>query len=167
MNRRALLRFTALSGAFMATQASTCSTGTPTVSQFAQYATVALNAASEALTAITNAAPSLIPAPTLATVTSYLNEVKAASAALAAGAASAGASWQQQLYDGIKAVLPVAAPLLSVIPGAGLGLAALQAVLPIVASWLGLTGAASTVGVPGIPAMTQAQAVKLYGAGPV
>lgn len=156
MNRRHLLTTAAI-----ALPVALAGCGTITASQVAQYATVAENAAADVLSAVASVAN--IPAPTVATVTSYLADVKTAAAAVIAGAPATGASWQQQLYDAIKAVLPIAAPLLSVIPGVGLGLAALQAILPIIASWLGLTGAAPAVGVPGIPAMTAAQAVKLYG----
>jgi len=156
LTRRHLLASTPVAGAAILTACSAV-----TVSQVAQYATVVENAAADVLTAVAPAAS--ISAATVTTVTGYLTVAKTAAAAIINGAPAAGASWEQQLYDAIKAVLPIAAPLLSVVPGVGLGLAALQAVLPIVASWLGLTGAAPTVAVAGIPAMTAAQALRLYG----
>lgn len=160
MNRRAALRFAVLTPATLLLAA--CPGGL-TTSQIASYATAAENAAADVLAAITPTAN--IPAPTLAQINGYLADVKAAAAALAASAPAAGASFEQALYDGIKAVLPIAAPLLSTIPGVGLGLAALQAILPVVAGWLGLTGAPAQAPatVPPIPTMNAAQALKLYG----
>ena len=157
MNRRDLLSATALIPITMALAACPNTTST----QIAQYATAAENAAADVLSVVTSAT-SAIPAPTAAQILQYLADVKAASTAIIANAPATGASWQQQLYDAIKAVLPIAAPFLSVVPGVGLGLAALQAIMPVVASWLGLVGAPATVAVPGIPAMTPAQALKLY-----
>lgn len=153
MNRRPLLRATALIPVALALAA--CPGGSVATTQIAQYATVAENAAAELLMQFT-------PSATTATVAQYLADVKTAAAALLANAPAAGASWQQQLYDAIKAVLPIAAPLLGTVPGMSLGLAALQAILPVVASWLGLVGVAR-MSLPLVPPMTPEQALKLYG----
>lgn len=150
LTRRTILATTALAPVGLAA----CGT---TISQLDQYATAAENAAIDVLQYL----------PVNSTTTAligYLNDAKTAGAAILANAPATGASWAQQLYDAVKAALPIAAPLLSTIPGVSLGIAALQALLPLIASAAGLTAATTAAaGVPGIPLMTPAQALKLYG----
>lgn len=153
MNRRQLAGFTAL--LFVAGCAGV------TLSQLAQYAQAAANAAQDVLTNL-NGVANVPPA-----VAGYITTINTAAGAIVAGAPAAGASWAQQLYDAIKAVLPIAAPLLDLIPvpGISLGLAALEALLPMIATAAGLQAAplVRTAVLAKVPVISVAQAMKQYG----
>jgi hypothetical protein len=148
----ALTRRTAILSVPLAALAACAGTTSTTV---ANYAQVAENAAIDVLGYLPSS-------PTTTALIGYLNDAKTAAAAIIANAPATGASWQQQLYNAIVAALPVAAPLLSSIPGASLGIEALQAVAPLVAAALGLAGA-PLVAASGIPVITFAQAQRVYG----
>ena len=135
-------------------------TGVVTLSQLAQYAQAAANAAQDILPNLTGiTVPPALPG--------YITAISSAAAAIVAGAPAAGASWAQQLYDAIKALLPIAAPLLDLVPvpGISLGLAALQALLPMIATAAGLQAAplVKTAALAKIPVISVAQAMKQYG----
>ncbi len=126
-----------------------------TPSQLVQYATAALNAAQDLV------ASGGVTLP--ASVKQAIADVTTAANAVITGLPAGAVSWPQALYDAVKALLPLAAPLLGTIPGLSLGLAALQALLPFIAQAAGLAAVAAAPAVRGIPSMTLAQALKLYG----
>ncbi len=130
-------------------------TTTPTLSQLAQYAQAAANAGAAVLAQIPN------PPAVLQTAIAALKS--AASAVIGAGINPA-ASVAQQVYDAIKVVLPLASPFVSAVPGVGIAISAIEALLPFIAQAAGLTAAvAAAPTVPGVPVMTVQQALKLYG----
>jgi hypothetical protein len=126
-------------------------------SALATYAITADNAALQLLT-------TLPASPTTTAAIAALKALDAIAAPIAATPSVSGASIAQQLYDAVKAALPVAIPLASVVPGLSLGLGALQALLPVLAQLGGLQAAAAAIApAPGVPVMTAAQAVALFG----
>jgi hypothetical protein len=136
-----------------------CTGTAPTLSQLAQYAQAASAAAQDVMAQIPSGS---VPANLAAIVTDINN---AAKAIVASGVGTTTTSFAQTIYDGIKTVLPIAAPLLGAIPGLGLALSALQAIMPFIASLAGLVAApmVRTKAMAAIPQMTAAQALKLYG----
>ena len=136
-----------------------CTTTPPTLSQLAQYAQAAAAAANDVLAQIPTGS---VPPALVAIVTDISN---GATAIVNSGVGTTTTSFAQTVYDGIKAVLPIAAPLLGTIPGVSLGLAALQALMPWIASLAGLVAAplVKTAAIAAIPPMTVGQALALYG----
>jgi len=130
-----------------------------TMSKRAQYVVAAGNAARDFV--------SVLPASAMtAQIQDWANKIAAAGAAVAANPSAAGAGWAQQAYDAVKALVPVAAPLVASIPAASLALAALDALLPFIAQSAGLVGAPmiASPAVAALPAMTLAEAMARYGA---
>lgn len=137
-----------------------CPTTTVTLSQLAQYAQAAANAAADVLAQIPTGS---VPSGLAAIVTAIGN---GATSIVNSGVGTTVTSFAQTVYDGIKAILPIAAPLLSTIPGVGLGLAALQALMPWIAQLAGLVAAplVASAALAAIPVITVQQALKQYAA---
>lgn len=123
-----------------------------TTSELAKYSQAAANAAKNILAVVPN------PPADLATAVSAL----AAAADAVQGIGPSTASAAQQVYDAIKVVLRVAAPFVAPIPGAGIAVGAILALMPFIATAAGLV-ATPAAAVAGAPHMTAAQALKLYG----
>lgn len=155
MNRRKFLL--SASALFGAAGLAAC-VGT-TLSQLAQDAQGALAAANAALAALP--AGTAVPATLTTTIADMTQVVNA----LASATTSTTSSLASQLIGDAKAVIPILSPMISAIPGIGpdlaLGLAALQAFIPALASDAGLTSASFTVAV-GVPSMTIAEARARY-----
>jgi len=159
MNRRHLLA-TVPAAALAACTSTGGTTTPPTPSSLIQWATIALNAAQDVLTAVGAGLP--------ANVTSAINQVISAANAVLNGLPAGTTSWPQVLYDALKALLALAtslplSALIGTIPGVGLALGAMQVLLPLLAGLLGVTALAAPP-VKGVPQLTLAQATALFGA---
>jgi hypothetical protein len=154
MNRRKLLTTAAVVVTLPLLMAGTCAV---TLAQGAQYVVAAGNATSDCL--------SNLPTSAVTTeIKSLTTTIVGAATAVAAAPVAAGASLGQQAYNAIKSLLPLAAPFVAAIPGAGLGIMALQALLPFIAQFAGLVGAETAGALDSrIPQMSIAQVMKAYG----
>jgi hypothetical protein len=155
ISRRTLLTGTALALPFAL--AGCPGSAVPTLSTLANYALVAENAAGDVLKAL----------PVTATTTEaiqYLTTAEATAQAVVNAAPATGSSFAQEAYDAIKAALPIIGPLVSVFPLAGDGVAALEVILPLIASAAGLVGAApyTPPAFKGVPVMTIDAAMAKY-----
>lgn len=138
LSRRTLARMTSLGAVAVLAQAC----GATSLPVIAQDATAILNAATTAV----NALPvGTVATGVLAQITAYMADIKAAATAISGG--STTASVAQQLYNAAKAILPILAGALALVPGVGTGvsiaLGAISALLPEIATFAGLTALAA------------------------